>query len=358
MSNLERYEAGGEPRGGDDRAREERDRGSRGDDRDRGDRRRGPVCFNCNEVGHYAKQCLRLRRFNGAARPLTSTNPRRTRSPRRGDWRRESAVQLDPGVKHQINELGRSVASMQQHFEEERIRKENRLRRKQEKEEEKQREEERRICEEEERAFREAKAAKKGERKIREAESRAELKKDLGMQLAMQVHDMEDKFVQHKAVGDRPPMESPAKRTPGHRCKQVTFTGRLTRARTKVIKSPGSAKRRTPVRTPLSAAKKRMPPLTPGLGTPDAKSSLARYKYRNLVMVGLKQLDGNELQRICREKGIPYDGKIDAIFDIADHRTYLHFGDDQAPMGPLETIHIKDSEATKPTEDKEDEATR
>ncbi|GBG70200.1 hypothetical protein CBR_g6332 [Chara braunii] len=65
-----------------------------------------------------------------------------------------------------------------------------------EKEEAKQREEERRIREEEEQAIREVKVAKKRERRRREAEGRAELKKDLGLQLATQVHDMEDKFVQ------------------------------------------------------------------------------------------------------------------------------------------------------------------
>ncbi|GBG73621.1 hypothetical protein CBR_g16964 [Chara braunii] len=302
---------------------------------------------------------------------------------------------------------------MQQHFEEERVRKENRLRRKQEKEEEIWREEQARAHEDEERAIREAKAKKKKDRLRCEAESRAELKKDLGMQLVMQVSEMEEKFVQRmkralaelqklpsgkgkgvkqfsdtdvsgsgseasvmqelserttclvisekwmrgpdKVVGDNPTIQSSAKRTPRQRRKQATFAGRMTRARAKVVKSPGSVKRTTPVRTPLSAAKRQVLSLTPGLATPNAKGSLARYKYRILAMMGLKQLDANELQRICRDEGIPYDGKIDVIFDIADHRTYLHFGEEQAPLKPIETIRIEDSETTKSPEDQEDD---
>ncbi|GBG92723.1 hypothetical protein CBR_g56862 [Chara braunii] len=297
----------------------------------------------------------------GASRPSTSSESRRSRSPWGGDWRREPAVQLDLRVKHQISDLGKSVPAMQQHFEEERIRKENQLRRKQEKEEEKRQAEEARAREDEERAIRDAKAQKK-ERLRREVESRAELKKDLDMQLALQVSEMEDKFVQRlrkaveelqklpsgkgkevkqpsdtddsdsgseasvtqelseKTAGlviskkrkrgkekvgrDSPPRESPAKRTPGQRRKQATYAGRVTRAQAKVVKSPGSAKRATPVRTPLSAARRRVMPVTLGLATTDTKDDLARYKYRNLVMMGLKQLDANELQRICRDKGI------------------------------------------------------
>ncbi|GBG90159.1 hypothetical protein CBR_g50253 [Chara braunii] len=113
-------------------------------------------------------------------------------SPRRGDWRREPITQLDQGVTQQISELGRSVATMKQHFEEEWTRKENCIRRKQEKEEEKRREEEMRIREAEERAI-QVKKARKKERRRREAESRAKLKKDLSMQMVMQLSELEDK---------------------------------------------------------------------------------------------------------------------------------------------------------------------
>ncbi|GBG88923.1 hypothetical protein CBR_g48535 [Chara braunii] len=211
MSNPERYEHGREVRGEDDRAHDDRERSRRDEDRERGERRRGPTRYNCSEVGHYANQCARPRRFGGVARPSTSADSRRSRSPRRGEWRREPVVQLGPGVSQQISDLGRSVASMKQHFEEERIRKENRLRRKQEREEEKRREEEMQIREAEERAIQEEKAKKKRERRRKEAESRPELKKDLSMHLILQVSELEDKFVQRmrQAVMElhKPPSE-------------------------------------------------------------------------------------------------------------------------------------------------------
>ncbi|GBG72281.1 hypothetical protein CBR_g11209 [Chara braunii] len=154
MSNSERRDHASDPRGNDDRGREERERGMRDEERDRSDRKRGPTCYNCQKFGHYANQCTRPRKYGGA-RPSTSSDSRRSRSPRGGDWRRDPPSQLDPRVKQQISDLGRSVATIQQHFEEERIRKENRLRRKQEMEEAKRREEERRIQEAEAQARRE-----------------------------------------------------------------------------------------------------------------------------------------------------------------------------------------------------------
>ncbi|GBG84416.1 hypothetical protein CBR_g38700 [Chara braunii] len=408
MSNPERYERSRDVRGMDDRAQDDRERDDRAEDRDRGDRRRGPICFNCNEIGHYGNQCPRPRRYGGMARPSTSTDSLRSRSPRRGDWRREPAAQLDRGVTQQISELGRSVAAMKQHFEEEWMREENRLRRKQEKEEEKRREEEMRIREEEERVIQEKKARKKKERRRKEAESRTELKKDLSMQMVMQLSELEDKFGHRmkqaitgtgklpnekgkevkrgpacsgsgseseasitqdlsarttdlvisekrkrgpdRVIGNSPPMESPAKRTPKSRRKQATFTRRLTRARAKMVKSPGSAKRKTPVRTPLLARKKKVTPLDTGIGTPDLKGSLARYKYRNIMMQELKLLDASELQRICREEGVPYDGKVDEIFDITDHRTYLKLEIEEVPELQPEAINIEDSEVVGPNE--------
>ncbi|GBG88353.1 hypothetical protein CBR_g47051 [Chara braunii] len=206
-------------------------------------------------------------------------------------------------------------------FEEERDEREAKARRKLEKEEAKRRELAMKEQEEEERRIHEIKAQKKKEKRRLEAERRAELK-ELGMHLTMQVSEMEDKSVHRmhqvvaefrpvpldkgkramysedddysgqdsdtsvtqelcerttelhitekrkrgpeRAVGDRPPMESPAKRTPRRANRQVAFTGRMMSARTKVVKSPGSAKRKTPVKTPLSKRKGRATLLTPG----------------------------------------------------------------------------------------------
>ncbi|GBG90016.1 hypothetical protein CBR_g50109 [Chara braunii] len=298
MSNSERYELS---RDGRDDRNEERERNARDADRDRGDRRRGPICYNCNEIGHYANQCTRPQRYGGTARPSTSTDSRRSGSPRCGDWRREPISHLDRGVTQQISELGRSVVTMKQHFDEERMRKENWSRRKQEKEEEKRREEELRIREAEEKARQDEKARKKKERRRREAESHAELKKELGMQMVLQIGELEDKFVQRMQLA---------------------------------MSELGKGRKTTSITT--------------GIDTPDVKGSLTRYKFRNLMMQELKMLDAGELQRICKEEGVPYDGKVDAIFDIADHRTYLNFDVSQMQERLPETINVEESENVGP----------
>ncbi|GBG92386.1 hypothetical protein CBR_g55293 [Chara braunii] len=185
--------------------------------------------------------------------------------------------------------------------------------------------------------------------------SEASITQDLSARTADLVITDKRKRGPDKAVGNSPPMESLAKRTFGR--KQATFTGRLTHARAKIVKSPGSAKRKNAVCTPLSACKKKMTHLTTGIETPHVKGSLARYKYRKLMMHELKPLDASELQRMCREEGVPYDGKVDAIFNIADHRTYLKFDGGVAPEQHIETINIEGSEAAKPEKNDDEDDT-
>ncbi|GBG91922.1 hypothetical protein CBR_g54017 [Chara braunii] len=394
---------------GEGRECEDRDRDDRREDADRGKRRRRlSTCYNCHEVAHDTNQCSRPRRYGRQSRPSTSTDSRRPRSPRRSEWRREPPVQLDLVIKQQISELGQSVAYMRKHFEEERDKREAKARRKLEKEEATCRELAMTEQEEEERRIHEIKAQKKEKRRL-EGESRAELK-ELGMQLTMQVSEMEDKFVHRMrqvvaefrpvpfdkgkrvmysanddysgqdsytsvtqesserttelhitekwkrgpewAVGDSPSMKSSAKRTQRQVNSQVAFTGRMTRARTKVNKSHGSAKRKTP----LSKQKGRATLLTPGVSTPCDKGAIARHRYCNAVMTDRHWMSVSCKESVKRkpQEGIPYEGKVDAIFDIVDNRTYLKFGDEHVPLN-VEPIQIEESLTAKEvTETKDD----
>ncbi|GBG84091.1 hypothetical protein CBR_g37966 [Chara braunii] len=359
-----------------------------------GDRRpyRPPTCFNCNEAGHYANQCpYRSRRLTGAARPSSSSDSLRSRSPRRHGPGQDA--QLYPSVRAQIAEMGKNFAVME-HFHAERAKQEKKAAKKREKEEAMRREEEAKQREAEEKARRERKAMKRKEKARHDAEHQAETRKDFGIQMAIMMNEMQGNLVKnwrnivggqgctagrdkgkkkvvyeseeessadcsgeesetsvpqeiseraerlciisekHKRGPDpvfenSPPMERTSKRTPRQgSLKPTKLTTRPTRSKvSKTMKTPGSAKRRSPVMTPLSrkknlAAKKKSPG---GNLTPISNGALARLRYMNTVMKELKNLDSTELQRICKEEGIHYDKKVDVIFNIAEHCTTLTF---------------------------------
>ncbi|GBG62600.1 hypothetical protein CBR_g31236 [Chara braunii] len=297
---------------------------------------------------------------------------------------------------------------MEEHYAAEREKKEAKRKKKLEKEEALRREEEECVRTEEERVRTEKKALKAKQKKALEAEARAAMQKDMSIQLAIQVGDLENRLVErmyqvvapaltpsrergkkkvrcasdsdeassahsegsHTSVtqelnekterlcisekrkrGAEPVFEQPsplmelsAKRTPKRGIlKPVKLTGWLTRSKSKKAGgglTPKSNKKK--IATPIS--KRRTSPTcaaTTAL-TPTAKGALARLRYRNDVLKELKSLDATELQSICREEGLHYDKKIDAIFDIADHRIERAFGG--AAAGNVEVIDVVASE--------------
>ncbi|GBG64852.1 hypothetical protein CBR_g48320 [Chara braunii] len=143
------------------------------------------------------------------------------------------------------------------------------------------------------------------------------------------------------ALENSPLMELPPKRTPrGATGKTGKAMVPMTRARSERFRTPISAKKKTPVRTRLSKLTKSGNKKTPPSGrmTP-ASRVLARLRYRDSIMHELKGCSANELQRFCKDEGIPYTGKVDAIFDLAEHRAQQH-----ANVPPqAEVIRIADS---------------
>ncbi|GBG75824.1 hypothetical protein CBR_g21069 [Chara braunii] len=316
---------------------------------------------------------------------------------------------FDPAVHAQIAELGRNFAVIKEHFDAERAKQEKKAEKKRMMEEAKKREEEAKQQEAEEKARRERKAMKKREKVHQEAEYKAELKKDLGIQVAVMMNEMQGNLVDNwrnivggshlardtdkgkkKVVfesGDEvsaegsggesetsvtqeirekaerlclskkrkrgpdpvfegsPPMEKTPKRTLKQgTLKPTKLSTRMTRSKArKTVKTLGSAKRRSPVKTPLSMRRKTSTrgKSPSGILTPSSKGALARLRFMNAAMKELKDFDALELQRICKEEGIHYDKKVDAIFDIVEHRTTLAF--DSTTEHELKVIRITES---------------
>ncbi|GBG91693.1 hypothetical protein CBR_g53507 [Chara braunii] len=135
---------------------------------------------------------------------------------------------------------------------------------------------------------------------------------------------------------DSPPMETAPKRT-GKRGSvlPLRLTTRLTRSKTKgdeENKTPGSTDKNTPQsskkKTPRST-KKKTPVTMKRKNILAAVGTVGKLKYHNDVMQELRKADAPELQDICRKEGIPYANKVDAIFDIVEHRTKLAYGEEQ-----------------------------
>ncbi|GBG76675.1 hypothetical protein CBR_g22892 [Chara braunii] len=397
MSGNEQRE-GGAPSGGD------------------GERRlyRTPTCFACNEKGHYANQCPNRSMRNGSSsRPSTLTDSRRSRSPRRYDARRRyMSPRRHSDMHSQIKELSKSLTVMKEHYVREQEKKEAKARKKKEMEEAKRAEEEERVRQERKKA--------KEEAKQKEAERVAEMRKDLNIHMATKLREMEDNFVErvkqasgplqakdkgkkrvtyqseddytsdHSSRGsetsitqeisgrtkklrlsekckrgndpcveENPLLEHSPKRTPKRGIlKPVQLTSRLTRSKAskKGFQSP-IARRRTPVKTPLSGRKKSgIQKVTPGSkmqSTPAMKGALARMGYRDAMLNELKDLDAMKLQKICNDEGIHYDKKIEAIFKIAEHRTHQAFGNEEVDEEAI--IKIADSENSgKPADETEE----
>ncbi|GBG72282.1 hypothetical protein CBR_g11210 [Chara braunii] len=311
-------------------------------------------------------------------------------------------------MRAKVAELSKGIATIKEHFDEARAKKEEKARKKWEKEqlkeEAKRREEEGKRERAEEAARRAAKKKKKDEKAKKEVIARAEMKKEVTLYAVKMIYEIKNDWLHEwkstllpgttggtkdvkgkKAVEfifdndersdynsegnetsvtqelsektcrlclsenrkreedvkmeDSPPMELPAKRTPGRLGPKPRIpNARLTRSKS-MAKGPRTtipAKIRTPVKIPLSKMNKSKKTPPTGRLTPASKA-LAKLRFRDAIIKEIKDCNADELQRMCREEGLHYDGKLDAIFCLAEHRAQRHFGRD----GVVKEIEVR-----------------
>ncbi|GBG63307.1 hypothetical protein CBR_g37393 [Chara braunii] len=138
------------------------------------------------------------------------------------------------------------------------------------------------------------------------------------------------------AFEDNPPMELPPKRIPARGIlKPLKLSTKLARSKRResgAAKGIKLASTRTPsktkktlvrMKTPSSAKKTpqagkvdKTPGQNRGLDKSVSFGSTEKLKRKNAIMLSLRGLDAPTSQGICKKEGIPYTGKIDAIFDI------------------------------------------
>ncbi|GBG65855.1 hypothetical protein CBR_g53827 [Chara braunii] len=106
---------------------------------------------------------------------------------------------------------------------------------------------------------------------------------------------------------DSPQMITPSKRTPRTKAKEGVAVGRITCSRSKI--------------------KTKLSPLIARQKSPGGSEVLAKLQFRNQAIDEIRGLDAQELQLICKNEGVNYNGKIEAIFDIASHYTRVAFGE-------------------------------
>ncbi|GBG70404.1 hypothetical protein CBR_g6532 [Chara braunii] len=134
---------------------------------------------------------------------------------------------------------------------------------------------------------------------------------------------------------DSPLMVTPSKRTPWTKAKEGANGGRVTRSHNKI-------------KTKMSPYVEKMKK------SPGRTDALAKLRFCNQAMDKIRGLDAQELQLICKNEGVSYSGKVEAIFDIARHRTRVAFGEiegvEQSKSGDFEdkdstTVDVDEPEA-------------
>ncbi|GBG85507.1 hypothetical protein CBR_g40146 [Chara braunii] len=235
----------------------------------------------------------------------------------------------DPDLQKRIDELGKDLATVSAFVQTEMARKAEEERLTKEAEEEEQ-------CKADEKLQREKKEHKRLEKRRKEEEHVADIEKKVKLQVAIYISDQGSSSERDKSeeatkeiraktgrlvISEKrkrgpesdfegsPPMLTPAKRTPKtSKPRRTGGTVRVTRSRAQV---------KTKLSPYVEKAKK----------SSRQSGTVAKLRFRNQAIEELRGLDAHDLQAICKEEGIAYNGKIDAIFDIASHRTRKAFGE-------------------------------
>ncbi|GBG91429.1 hypothetical protein CBR_g52385 [Chara braunii] len=348
------------------------------------------VCYECGEPGHYRNQCPKLGR-EGA--PRYAGQQGRSVSPRHNARLPEPrAASEDPAIKRQIEDLAMSVATMKEVFDVEIAAKEEKRKKKQEKAERKKREEEEARAPEEARLAEQRCATRKEEKLRKEEEDRQLMRKELLMELSLRMGQLDESLQRRykrdmrervkgkqkiaeassdeeeadpyesdvdtlsrqteqvvitekrkrgpeKAVGDSPPMVTPAKRTAKRRL-QLGCRHR-------------PMKRTSPRKTPVMRVS---PGKTLGTGRrkiPAAPGTIGKVRFVTDNLRELGDMTVEELKRICLSEDVAYEGKkMQAILAIVEKRTQITIGNEEV-KGPEEEIGENQAE-TEEVEEEED----
>ncbi|GBG76396.1 hypothetical protein CBR_g22143 [Chara braunii] len=358
-------------------------------------RRLSPICYGCKVPGHYRSDCWRFwadplsRRqaeTDGFVCPPEFDRRGRSVSPCRAaatGIRRSPSI--DSKTVSRLDELGQSVATLPEFVDLE-------MARRNEKEKKRREKEEARLREEEERKAEAAKAAKKMEKLRKREEDQLELTKVVEMQLALcignicenlqneirrVVGDVEKRKAkvveqlpstsgsgagdndvdvitegterleicekrkrgEETPVGNSPPVTTPAKRAN----KRTTvwplqFSDRLQRTRTRISKKGGRA---------LNKAQTAVKP-------PARDMAMERMIFLDRTRRELALCNCDQLRVLCREAGVGFAAKVQAIFDIADARARVKYDEGKREAGEDEAW--EDSVKSSP-ENSEDEPT-
>ncbi|GBG89793.1 hypothetical protein CBR_g49644 [Chara braunii] len=354
------------------RERQDPARSSSREDRREDDARRGPqTCYGCRVVGHYRTECWRYwtdpvprRRMEADGYVCPTEFNSRTGAPSPPRDRAQPPQVVEATAQNRLEELGRTVASVQEFVEMERARRAEREQLRRERDEGRLAEEAARAAEVE-RAVRKAEKLRKREEEqlamakavevqlsvrlgdIRE-EIKTEVRKALSSSLAKQqvteavIAKGKEKVVaiedlpstsgtssevevitegtgnlslQEKGKrGEDVPVTTPAKRTSKRSgIRPVRLSERLQRTRTKISV-------RRPARCGATKALTAMKP-------PARDTMMERMLFLDSTRRELSKMDYDTLHAICREEGVNYATKVQAIFDVADRRVQVRFGE-------------------------------
>ncbi|GBG63243.1 hypothetical protein CBR_g37328 [Chara braunii] len=337
-------------------------------------RRPSPICYGCKVPGHYRSDCWRFgadslsRRqaeSDGYVCPPEFDRRGRSVSPRRatGTGIRRSPS-IDSQTSSRLAELGQSIATLHEFVDLE-------MARRSEKEKKRHDKEEARLREEEERKAEAAKAGKKVEKLRKREEEQLELTKAVEMQLALRIGNIRDdlrneirrvvgevekgkakvveqlsstsgsgagnndvevitegterlaisekrKRGEETPVGNNPHVTTPAKRANKRTTvRPLRFSERLQRTRTRIAKKGGRA---------LNKAQTVIKP-------PARDMAMERMIYLDRTRRELALCNCDQLRVFCREVGVGFVAKVQAIFDIADARARVRFDEGKREVG-------------------------
>ncbi|GBG66544.1 hypothetical protein CBR_g63126 [Chara braunii] len=322
----------GDQRGYDSDCRESRDYGRNRCGYGSGPRRVPMTCYNCEELGDYASQCPHPRR-NTRYGPSSSVDSRHARSasPRRQEQGYHRIVPTHDPLQVKVVEISKSVAAVCQYVENEQQKKAAKERKKAERkeaaeaEEARQREIDRKKKKKEEKERKDVALTEEMNKKldikmaVRVGELREDVREDMKYEIREAINQLFGVLAKGKQkVGSLTPTRSESIASSSE-TEELSAKTRKLCINEKQKRAKNDTKTISPRKMPASIRKKK---ILASIGI------VGRLKFEKQVMQELKALDALVLQNTCKEEGIPYNGKFEAIFNIAAHRTRMAYGTD------------------------------